>query len=150
MRVIINYKLMFGMDKLMHFIGFAGISALIGVFMLIISDRDRVKDQLSVIWFVLVTIGIIEEYRQYLDPVRSSEFFDAIANIFGVTTGVGITLGVSYILASKQEILSNVFRLYPMILIMLLIGLLYFNERPFLIDVSIREQVRSLAALIGF
>lgn len=148
--MIFNYKLMFGMDKLMHFMGFAGISALIGVFILIVSDRDRVKDQLSVIWFVLVTIGIIEEYRQYLDPVRSSEFFDAIANIVGVTTGVGITLGVSYILASKQKILSNVFRLYPMILMMLLIGLLYINERPFLIDVSFRERVRSLAALMGF
>lgn len=137
----------------MHVIGFTGISAMIGIFVLIISDRDRVrvKNQLKVVWLVLVTIGIIEEYRQYLDPARSSEFFDAIANIVGVTTGVGISVGISYILAHKQKVLSNIFSLYPMILMMLLIGLLYLNERPFLKEeISFQERVRSLAALIGF
>ena len=98
---MIDFQSILGMDKLMHVMGFAGASALIGVFIIIISNRDRVKDRLRIIWFILVTIGIVEEYRQYLDPVRSSEFFDAIANIVGVTTGVGITLGVSYILTYK-------------------------------------------------
>ena len=148
---MIDLQLIFGIDKLMHVIGFTGISAMIGIFILIISDRNLVKGQLKVVWFVMVTIGIIEEYRQYLDPTRSTEFIDAIANIIGVTMGIGVTLGISYILSNKKQILSNMFRLYPMVLMLLLIGLLYLNESPFLtMDVPFLERVRNLAAMIGF
>lgn len=148
---MLDFQLIFGLDKLMHFLGFAGISGLIGAVILIISGPDGVKQQLKTVWLALVTIGIIEEYRQFLDPGRSAEFLDAVANMVGVSVGIGITLGISYLVANKQRIFSSVFRLYPMFLMMMLVGLLYINERPFLkMKVSFQERVRSLAALIGF
>ncbi|MCM3574197.1 VanZ family protein [Mesobacillus subterraneus] len=148
---MLDFQLIFGLDKLMHFLGFAGVSVLIGIFLLIISGPDGVKQQLKIVWLSLVTVGIIEEYRQFLDPGRSTEFLDAVANMVGVSVGIGIILGLSYLVANKRRVLSSVFRLYPMFLMMLLLGLLYINERPFLkMEVSFQARVRSLAALIGF
>ncbi|MBT2644658.1 VanZ family protein [Bacillus sp. ISL-41] len=148
---MLDFQLIFGLDKLMHFLGFAGVSVLIGIFILIISGPDCVKQQLKIVWFSLVTVGIIEEYRQFLDPSRSAEFLDAVANIAGVSMGIGITLGLSYLFANKKRVLSSVFHVYPIFLMILLVGLLYINERPFLkMEVSFQERVRSLAALIGF
>ncbi|MBT2661690.1 VanZ family protein [Bacillus sp. ISL-45] len=148
---MLDFQLISGLDKLMHFLGFAGVSVSIGIFLLIISGPDGVKQQLKIVWLALVTVGIIEEYRQFLDPGRSAEFLDAVANMVGVSVGVGITLGLFYLVANKQRIFSSVFRLYPMFLMMLLLGLLYINERPFLKEeVSFQERVRSLATLIGF
>lgn len=121
---MLDFQLIFGLDKLMHFLGFAGISVLMGIFILIISDPDSLKQQLKIIWFSLVTIGIIEEYRQFLDPGRSAEFLDALANMVGVSVGIGIILGLSYLVANKQRVFSSVFQLYPMFLMMLLLGLL--------------------------
>ncbi len=148
---MLDFQLIFGLDKLMHFLGFAGVSVLIGIFLLIISGPDGVKQQLKIVWLSLVTVGIIEEYRQFLDPGRSTEFLDAVANMVGVSVGIGIILGLSYLVANKRRVLSSVFRLYPMFLMMLLLGLLYINERPFLkMEVSFQARVRSLASLIGF
>jgi len=129
---LLDFQLIFGLDKLMHFLGFAGVSVLIGIFILIISGHDGVKPQLKIVWLALVTIGIIEEYRQFIDPGRSAEFLDAVANMVGVSVGIGITLGLAYLVANKRRVFSSVFRLYPMFLMMLLLGLLYINERPFL------------------
>ncbi|CAM3957017.1 VanZ family protein [Mesobacillus thioparans] len=135
----------------MHFIAFTGVSISIGVLILIFTGPQDVKGHLKVVWFTLVTIGIIEEYRQYWDPGRSAEFLDAMANIAGVSIGVGIILGISFLIINKQRVLSNIFRVYPILLMMLLLGLLYINERPFLrMDVSVQERIRGLAALIGF
>ncbi|WNF22718.1 VanZ family protein [Mesobacillus jeotgali] len=146
-----NFPMIFGLDKLMHFIGFLGASTLIGIFILIISGPNNVKHKLKVVWYSLVTVGIIEEYRQLLDPGRSAEFLDAVFNIAGVSMGIGIMLGLAYLVVNKYVIFSKVFRLYPMFLMMLLLGLLYLNERPFIkVDLSFQERVRSLAALIGF
>jgi hypothetical protein len=148
---LLDFQMILGLDKLMHFTGFLGASVLIGIFLLIISGPNNVKHQLKVVWFSLVTVGIIEEYRQFLDPGRSTEFLDAVANIAGVSMGIGITLGISYFISNKQRIFLSLFRLYPILLMMLLLGLLYINERPFIkMDVSFQERVRSLAALIGF
>lgn len=150
-KVTLNYQLMFGIDKLMHFIGFAGISVFIGIFILIISDHHRAKRQMSVVWLTLVTIGIIEEYRQYLDPDRSTEFMDAMANIAGVTTGLAIPLLISYLIKYRQQILSKVVSLYSLVLFSLLIGLLYFNERPIITTKeAVQENIRNLASLIGW
>ncbi|MGV2939704.1 VanZ family protein [Mesobacillus sp. LC4] len=146
-----NYKLVFGVDKLMHFAGFAGVSACIGLLILLVTDQQRARQHLSVVWITLVTIGIIEEYRQYFDPGRSTEFLDAIANIIGVTTGIAILLLLSYLIKRRKKVLSMVFSIYTLVLIPLLFGLLYLNERPFLItEEPILERIRNLGALIGF
>jgi VanZ family protein len=148
---LLDYQLIFGLDKLMHFTGFLIASVLIGILLLIISGPDNVKHQLKVVWFSLVTVGIIEEYRQLLDPGRSAEFLDAVADIAGISIGIGIALVISYFITNNKRIFSSVFRLYPILLLVLLLGLLYLNERPFIkMDVSIQDRVRSLAALIGF
>ena len=74
-----------------------------------------------------------------------------MANIAGISMGTGITLGISFLISNKQRVISSIFRLYPMVLMILLLGLLYLNERPFFkMDVFFQERVKSLAGLIGF
>ena len=151
MWLMFNYKLVFGVDKLMHFAGFAGVSACLGLFILLVADHQRAKQHLRVVWVTLVTIGIIEEYRQFFDPGRSTEFLDAIANIIGVTIGLAIPLLFSYLVKRRKKVISMVFSLYTLVLIPLLFGLLYLNERPFLItEEPVMEKIRNLGALVGF
>src|SRR3954467_1422027 len=84
MKMKLDYQLIFGVDKQMHFLSYALISILLGIVLILISDRQSSKRNISFMWIVLVAVGIVEEYRQYLLPNRSAEFLDAIANMFGV------------------------------------------------------------------
>jgi hypothetical protein len=147
MKLIIDYRLMFGADKLMHIAGFGGIAACIAILILLASEQEEIKQRASVVWITLVTIGIIEEYRQYFVPNRSAEFLDAIANIIGVTIGLAFPLLLFYLVKHRSKVLG----LYSLVLIPLLLGLLYINERPFFTyDQPIQERIKSLAALIGW
>jgi hypothetical protein len=150
MKLIIDYRLMFGADKLIHFAGFGGIAACMAVLILLMSEQGEIKQRASVVWITLVTIGIIEEYRQYFVPNRSAEFLDAIANIIGVTIGLAFPVLLFYLVKHSRH-LSKVFGLYSLVLIPLLLGLLYINERPFFTyEQPIQERIKSLAALIGW
>ncbi|WP_226642924.1 VanZ family protein [Mesobacillus subterraneus] len=147
---MLDFQFMFGMDKLLHLISFTGVTILIGICILTISGPGGIERHLKMVWFTLVTIGVIEEYRQFLDPGRSTEFLDAVANIAGVSIGTTFTLVLSYIITNKKRIFLNIFRLYPMLLLMLLFGLLYLNERPFIkMDTSFHERLSNFIALIG-
>ena len=72
---MLDFQMIFGVDKLMHFTGFLGATVLAGFLLLIISGADNAKQQLKVIWFTLVTIGIIEEYRQFLILAEAQSFW---------------------------------------------------------------------------
>lgn len=139
------------MDKQLHFVSFAVISVLIGVVVIIfISNGHRAKQHISVVWMTLVTIGIFEEYRQYILPNRSAEFIDAIANILGVTVGLAIPVLLLYLNEHRKRFLSNVFRNYTLIMFPFLIGLFFLNERPFFsVDEDFQEKLRTLSAFIG-
>ena len=149
--MILDYQLIFGMDKQMHFLGYGAISFLLGIIMIFISDNQHVKQNTSLIWFVLVIIGIIEEYRQYMIPNRSAEFLDAIANLMGVTIGLAIPLLISYVIRNRKQTVFKLFALYSIILIPLFLGLVYINERPFLtLGEPLQEKVRNIIAMVGF
>jgi hypothetical protein len=151
MKLMIDYRLMFGADKLMHFAGFGGIAACMAVLILLISEQGEIKQRASVVWITLVTIGIIEEYRQYFVPNRSAEFLDAIANIIGVRIGLAFPILLFYLVKHRRQYPSKVFGLYSLVLIPLLLGLLYINERPFFTyEQPIQERIKNLAALIGW
>ncbi|WP_274609518.1 VanZ family protein [Mesobacillus boroniphilus] len=151
MRLVFNYQLMFGTDKLMHFAGFAVFAAFFGLMIILVSEYQEVKQRISVVWITLVTIGIIEEYRQYWLPNRSTEFLDAIANIAGVTIGLALPLLFVFLVRHRRQFFSKALGLYTFVLIPLLIGLLYLNERPFFTyEERIQERIRSLAALVGW
>ena len=147
----LDYQLIFGIDKQMHFLCFAVISLLFGIAVILVSDHEDIKQRISIIWITLVTIGILEEYRQYLVPNRSAEFLDAIANILGVTIGLAIPLFFSYIIRHRHHFLSKVFAAYSFVLIPLLLGLVYVNERPFLtLEEPFQGKIKNLVALIGW
>jgi len=80
----------------------------------------------------LVTLGIAEEYRQYFTPSRSAEFLDALANFIGVTTGLGVPFLCWYLIRNRKHTIIKVFVLYSILLIPLLFGLIFVNERPFI------------------
>ncbi|WP_102264518.1 VanZ family protein [Mesobacillus jeotgali] len=147
----LNYQLLFGMDKQLHFISFAVISACIGVMIILISNGHRVKQHMNVVWMTLVSIGIFEEYRQYYLPDRSAEFIDALANILGVTVGLAIPVLLLYLNEHRKQFISKVFRNYILIMLPFLLGLFFLNERPFFsVEEHFQEKLRTLSAFIGW
>lgn len=146
----LDYQLIFGIDKQMHFLSYASISIILAIVIIIISDRQSVKRNLSIIWFVLVVIGIVEEYRQYITPNRSAELLDAFANILGVTFGLVTPLLFYYTIKSRRHVEVKLLITYSVVILPLLIGLVYLNERPFIAcNESFQEKIRSLVAIIG-
>lgn len=147
----VDYGLMFGIDKQMHFFSYAVISMFIGIVIIFFSNEENVKQNISFIWFVLVVIGIVEEYRQYFVPNRSAEFLDAVANMFGVTLGLLLPLLISYVIRNRNDILFKRFALYSIVLVPLFLGLVYFNERPFItFEEPFQEQLKYLVMLFEF
>ena len=127
----IDYHLILGTDKQLHFISYAVISILLGILTIIISKRQSVIQNLCVMWMVLVTLGILEEYRQYFVPNRSAELLDGVANLFGVTFGLVVQALIYYMIIHRNHRLMKLLFLYGMILTPLLLGLLFINEGCF-------------------
>ncbi|MFG6114883.1 VanZ family protein [Halobacillus sp. MO56] len=143
-----DYELIFGVDKQFHMISFAIISFLCGMIFLLVSDQQTMFRRISTLWIALVTIGMIEEYRQYFAPDRSAEFLDAVANLLGVTVGLLLPFLIQYILRNRSRL--KFLGLYFIVLIPLFIGLLYLNERPFVtFDEPFQEKMDRLVAFIG-
>ncbi|GGM41988.1 hypothetical protein GCM10011351_30100 [Paraliobacillus quinghaiensis] len=146
----LNYDVMFGMDKQMHLISYGVISLVVGIFIVLLSQEQTVKQRISVAWVVLVTVGTVEEYRQYMTPHRSAEFLDAIANLFGVTIGLVVPLLIFCMIKYRNHFVFKLFAIYSIVLIPLFLGLIYFNERPFVIlEEPTRENLRNLLAMVG-
>jgi hypothetical protein len=146
----IDYHLILGTDKQLHFISYALISIFSGILTILISKRQSVIRNLCVMWMVLVTVGVLEEYRQYFVRNRSAELLDGIANIFGVTFGLAGVVLIYFMIIHRHHRLMKLLSLYGMILTPLLLGLMYINERPFVtLEEPIRESLRDLVALIG-
>lgn len=134
----------------MHFLTYTVISIFLGMLIIFILNGRSVKQNITFIWFVLVAIGIVEEYRQYMLPNRSAEFLDAIANMFGVTFGLAIPLLISYMIRHRKGNNFKRFAIYSIILIPLFLGLLYINERPFItLKEPFQEKLKYLVALFG-
>lgn len=127
----LNDGLIFGMDKWMHFWSFFAISLLIGMGLLLLSERQYLRGKLSYLWISLVIFGTVEEYRQYGDPERSAEFLDAIANMVGVSLGLAIPLIFTYRIKFKKHQAFKPFTILMMVLIPTFLGLIYLNEVPF-------------------
>ncbi|MCA0985151.1 VanZ family protein [Halobacillus yeomjeoni] len=129
----LDYQLMFGIDKQIHFIFFAGIAWITGLFILLLVDRSRWRKTLMDAGFALVIIGILEEYRQYFDASRSAEFLDAVANLSGVAVGLIFPFFLCIVFSRSRgiEVRRSVTR--SLILVPLFIGLFMINERPFFV-----------------
>ncbi|WP_174734467.1 VanZ family protein [Mesobacillus harenae] len=127
----LNDGLIFGMDKRIHFWSFLVISLLLGIGVLLLSDRQYARGKLSYLWLSLVIFGTAEEYRQYGDPDRSAEFLDAMANMFGVSVGLALPLIFTYSIKFKKYQLVKSFKILMMVLIPMFLGLIYLNEVPF-------------------
>jgi len=56
----INYDLVFGADKVGHFLLFFFISFFIGVLILLLVDRSSLMKSLRIVWLYLVLLGIFE------------------------------------------------------------------------------------------
>ncbi len=81
-----------GTDKLLHFSFYSIVSFIMGLFAVMIPPIRNGLLRLVTIGFSLSLVGIIEEYRQWFIPDRSTELLDAIANLAGTMTGMLIPL----------------------------------------------------------
>ena len=146
----LDYKLIFGIDKQMHFFSYTAVAFFVGIVVILLSDDYSVKRRISYMWMILVTTGIIEEYRQYMIPNRSAEFLDAIANMLGITMGLAVPLFIWYVIKDRNYSIFKMFVLYHLILIPLLFGLILFNQVPFVkLEASTLEKLKNLAGYIG-
>jgi hypothetical protein len=81
-----------GIDKLQHFSFYAIIAFLLAVIVCLIPPLVNGFQRICAVAFSLMFIGILEEYRQLLLPERTTEWQDAVANMFGVSIGVFLPL----------------------------------------------------------
>lgn len=127
-----NTKVLFGADKIAHFSLFTLIGFCVGIIIIAVTSRKYRLRGLAFIWFILVLIGIVEEYRQFLLPDRSAELWDAVANILGVSTGMLLPL----LFSIKKEALpvARYFVIFFIILFPLFLGLAEINERHFIVE----------------
>ncbi|WP_243388188.1 VanZ family protein [Bacillus kexueae] len=81
-----------GMDKWTHFSFYGSAAFFLSLFLLLIPPFEKGLRRIATCWFGLVVISLLEEYRQLLDPNRTAEFLDGVANVIGITLGVTIPL----------------------------------------------------------
>lgn len=127
-----NTRVLFGSDKIAHFSTYAVIALCIGIVLISVTSRTHRLRGLAFIWFILVLIGIVEEYRQFLLPDRTAELWDAVANILGVSTGMLLPL----LFSIKKEALpvARYFVVFFIILFPLFLGLAEINERHIIME----------------
>ncbi|MBM7661624.1 glycopeptide antibiotics resistance protein [Bacillus mesophilus] len=127
----INVDIMFGIDKQMHFWGFFVGTLILGILLLLITPIRYSRRNLSILWFGVIMIGMIEEFRQYLLPNRSTEFLDGMANILGATCGILLPfiIGSFYKQLVKNKHLYMLFFFY---ILTLSAGLWQLNQISFL------------------
>ncbi|MFD1020233.1 VanZ family protein [Thalassobacillus hwangdonensis] len=145
----INYEMMFGIDKQMHVFGYGAIAIVAAMVILTISDMAAVKRRMIYCWFALVTVGMLEEYRQYFVAERDAELLDAVANTVGITFGMLSTVGLFYLFYYWHHTLVRVIAVSSIVVLALFIGLVFLNERPFVtFDQPVQEKVDSFVARI--
>lgn len=147
--MIIDYSIVFGTDKWMHFFGYASLSLMLGIVVILVTRKHEVGRNFSYLWIILVTIGILDEYRQYPMPNRSAEFLDAVANIIGITVGLSVPLFVFFVVRFRNHIIIKLFSIYFIFLVPLLLGLIYINEIPFItLEEPLQDTIREVVAFI--
>ncbi|WP_078543709.1 VanZ family protein [Litchfieldia alkalitelluris] len=120
-------------DKQLHFLVFFFLSFGIGMVMLLLTPNGYTIKGLRYMWLFLVFIGMAEEFRQYFLPDRTAEFFDAVANLCGVTCGLFIPFLLAYlrnaIIMKRLSIPSNPLVEWLVVLPFYVI-LWVFNQEP--------------------
>jgi hypothetical protein len=81
-----------GVDKLQHFFFYTVTAFALATTVCLIPPFANGFQRICAVWFSLIFIGMLEEYRQLLIPERTTEWRDAIANILGVSIGVLLPL----------------------------------------------------------
>ena len=147
----INFGLLFGHDKWQHLSFYTSVSLVLGLTTLLLSAKRNQIRNISIIWVTLMVIGIIEEYRQLLLPDRSAELLDALYNMLGITIGLVIPTFIFSKFSKVQPFPLKRLTYFIIILSPFLLGLLYFNEEPFItFNGSLSDRVRNLLAMINF
>jgi hypothetical protein len=138
----INMDLLVGVDKQMHFFSFFIGSLVVGILLICITPIYYARRNLSILWFSIVLIGMIEEFRQYFLPNRSTEFLDGIANIIGASCGILIP----FIIVSfykQQGNNKHLYLFYTTSILIMSVGLWQLNQIHFLLEEpSLKEIVR--------
>ncbi|WP_102344809.1 VanZ family protein [Bacillus sp. Marseille-P3661] len=126
-----NTEVLLGADKISHFCTFAVISFCASLMVLMITSKEFRLIGLSIIWFILIMIGVLEEYRQYALPNRTAELWDAVANLIGVTAG--ILLPFLFSMRRDTKPVARYFLFFLIILFPFILGLAELNERHFIV-----------------
>ena len=80
--------LLYGIDEWQYFLFYGFIAFTLSLSLCIVPPLANGLQRIATVWFTLVLIGIVEEYRQLFEPARTTEWFDALASTAGVSMGV--------------------------------------------------------------
>lgn len=146
----LDYRLLFGDDKQLHLAFFLLSSIAVGLIVLFVTPLAYGKRNLSYVWFTLVSIGLIEEYRQFYLPNRSAEFLDALTNMIGATVGIVFLQVILSLIPHLNK--SNSSEIIKILIVLLIvpsfIGLWFINQEPF-IDINFTMPI-NLTDFISF
>lgn len=92
-------------DKIAHFSAYAVLSFLM-YWLFYIGNKSVMLNwrKVFIIIFVLTLYGILDEIHQSFIPGRSTEFYDLVADVLGIWSGVLIA---RYIFFNKKQIKSE-------------------------------------------
>ncbi|RBW68849.1 VanZ family protein [Bacillus taeanensis] len=123
-----------GMDKWQHFLFYGFISFIISLMMSLLPPLANGLRRISAVWFTLIVVSLLEEYRQLFLPDRTAELLDGLANIAGVSVGVVIPLFLHFIWRfcyQKRVRVRSVLSFWTIVIVVftpLLYGLSAFEE----------------------
>lgn len=112
---------MFGIDKMYHFFFYATAAFVLGHIACYLSPRARSRQRLLWVGVGLFLVGLLDEYRQFFDLTRDTEFLDAVYNLLGISLGLIFTILFRFSSIPKGEI-----HYFPLLVVLLLqLPLLY-------------------------
>ncbi|MEW9671369.1 VanZ family protein [Ammoniphilus sp. 3BR4] len=158
--VEVTFYAMIGIDKIYHVLFYGMLALVLGSIACRLSPRTRALPRLLWIALGLLLISVLEEYRQFFDLNRDTEYLDAVANLAGIALGLifPVAAHVSQIRQGRIRIQRRLVFSF-VLLVPLFYGLTFFTSKgpptPFFAQGTVQTdgisvQAGSLVAPQGY
>ncbi|RXT02868.1 VanZ family protein [Ammoniphilus sp. CFH 90114] len=126
-----EFYAMIGIDKIYHFFFYGTMACILGSIACKLSPRSQSLPRLFGIALILLFMGVLDEYRQFFDRHRDTEFLDAVANLLGIAAGLSVPAVISLSHFRKNTKLNwKAMTLAVLVLVPLFYSLTYFTSKP--------------------
>lgn len=149
--VEVTFYAMIGIDKIYHVLFFGMLAWVLGSMACKLSSRGQALNRLVWIGLALVFVGVLEEYRQFFDLNRDTEYLDAMANLAGVALGLIVPVAVHFSQIRKGRIRIDLRLAGSLVMLVpLFYGLTFFTSKgpptPFFAQGTVQVEGISVRA----